>query len=507
MTARKRILVLLALGLVLAIAGDLYLGANAPTPWEIQGGRLSDMNASLAVLDKGGPLLLADDVGPKVGGHRYRPLGIADDQGLYVYVPALAHALGTHDPLKALKWLYLGLFAITLLIYPLVFYELFRSWAAAVASGIAVLVCIRVLGYVDIYWISTWAVLTLLPVVLLLATRWPRQGLIVLVAVMLAASFATSIRSQAGLPIFLAGLLLVLFMRPWRWTRRGGAAVLLVVAYLSISPFGIGLVRDVRDNWAGIDLSAGKPGTHLFWHTAYIGLGFGPNAYAIKWNDSIAFAAAQREKPHVKFASGQYEATLRKLYFRLLRRDPGFVAATTLKKGAVELDHATALLLLLLLVVPAALLLAPDRRRLRRWGILVAPSLVVSFLPPLLAVPIPQYETGWFATVGLIAILALGWTVAWLTAAPVRSQLARLPGLARGSRAALGPVARTRAARLTAAAACLGLVVAIAAAVYGPRLQRQYDCWQALPPGGDAGSCALSHLANVENPPATLAAR
>jgi hypothetical protein len=152
------------------------------------------------------------------------------------------------------------------------------------------------------------------------------------------------------------------------------------------------------------------------------------------------------------------------------------------------------------------LLLGPDRRLLRRWGVLIAPSLVITFLPPLLAVPIPQYETGWFGTLGLLAILALCRTVAWLTATPVRSQFERLRGLPKGGVTELGRVVRTRAGGLTAAAVCLGLVVAAAAAVYGPRLQRQYDCWQALPPGGNGGACALSNLAELENPPATLAA-
>lgn len=498
MSVRKRIALLLCCGFVAAIVGGWYIDAGAPKTWEIQSGRASDLNRSLDVVNRGGPPLVAQigDARPlpktKAGRrHRFEAVGIADDQGIYVYVPVLAHVLGVHDPLAVLKGMYVGLFAISLLLYPLLFYGLFGSWAAALVAPLGLLVSIRLLGYHDIYWVPAWTVLTLIPVVLLLATRWPRYGMVLLVAVMVTASFASSIRSASGLPILIAAAM-VLLLRPWRWWWKGVAVAGLVLASLTISNFALTAVRHERDAWAGAELGANRVTSHVFWHSAYIGLGFGPNKYGIKYNDSIADAAAKKESPGVAYVSPKYEATLRKLYFRILREDPWFVIRTTLKKGAVILDRAAFVLPVLLIGAAIALLLAPDRRRLSLYLILLAPALTILFLPPLIVQPIITYELGWLGALALMGVLMLSRVAASVTSAPRLTQLAQV----RRWRpvASLRALLRTRLGMVTVVCVCLGFVAVGASVLYGPRLQRQYDCWQALPQAAGTTGCSLSQV-------------
>src|SRR5437588_5810070 len=123
---------------------------------------------------------------------------------------------------------------------------------------------------------------------------------------MVAASFASSIRSQAGLPIAIA-VLVLLAVRPWTIRRRGAAGLVLVLCYLSIMPLAFAGVRAYRDSWVG-DPSFGKgqPTSHPLWHNAYIGLGYLPNQWRIKYLDGVAAATVRQVKPRAQFLSSEY---------------------------------------------------------------------------------------------------------------------------------------------------------------------------------------------------------
>ena len=90
------------------------------------GAREQQVSASLAVLNRGGPPLLGADrpyykgIGIK---HLY-PVGITDDQGIYVWLPAIGHFSGERNPEVLMKWLFIGCFVLLLLVYPLLFFEL-----------------------------------------------------------------------------------------------------------------------------------------------------------------------------------------------------------------------------------------------------------------------------------------------------------------------------------------------------------------------------------------------
>src|SRR4051812_48229416 len=101
-----------------AIAAVVYIalvGFVIPFPWTMQTARVEGMLQTKAAIDKGAPPLLR-----VVGGH-YEPSGPTDDQGGYVLVPEIAHAVGTDDVVGVMKWCSILAFALLVLMAPFVF--------------------------------------------------------------------------------------------------------------------------------------------------------------------------------------------------------------------------------------------------------------------------------------------------------------------------------------------------------------------------------------------------
>jgi hypothetical protein len=494
MTSRRWTIALLIWGAIVAVAGAAYLDQRAPDPLYIQSGRADDLRASLQVLEEGGPPLVKHEP-PAEGGEpgaegRYVSVGLGDDQGLYLYVPVLAHWLGVEDPIEMLRWLMIALFAAMIVPYPLIFSRLFDSVVAGVIAAPALLASLPVFAETgDLYWITAWAVFALLPPVLLIARRWPRGGLAWLVLILLGASFANSIRSNTGLPILLAAAIVILW-QPWRWRRRGAGIAALVAAYLAISGLGMTLAREYRDNRAGDQgLTVTGSTVHVVWHSLYIGLGFQPNDHGIKWSDTVASDAAQRENPGVEYASAEYEDTVRKVYLDFVTDEPGFFLAGTAEKAMVTADRLTAPLGILAFVVPLMLLFGAQRRLMRGYLVLIAPALVVFFFPPVLTIPSQSYQVGWIASIRLLGLLALAWLIVALQREVPWLQKRRA-GLSAGElRAALRPLRRIYAAAGSTVACWLLLVVS---GVLGPRAEQDFCDWQVAPPNPAPAICPLS---------------
>src|SRR4051812_24405939 len=196
----------LAYSLAVALVAAAYLASAAPSRWPIQPFRAEVLASALSAQARGAPPLVGDaGLAPAVvravepSAHGYLAVTPGDDPGIYVYAPLVARLGGSDDPLDGMRWLYALLFAITAGTYPLVFRALFRSRAAALVAPWALLaVLYKATDFYDVYWILAWAVLTLVPLLMVLARRWPRYGVGLAVGVMLGASFASSIRSSAG---------------------------------------------------------------------------------------------------------------------------------------------------------------------------------------------------------------------------------------------------------------------------------------------------------------------
>src|SRR5262249_19935153 len=156
---------------------------------------------------------------------------------------------------------------------------------------------IRGLINTDIYWITAWSVLLGMPIVYVALRQRSRAkvALPLLALAGLVASFATSVRSGGGVGVALAALLVGVFaLRGWR--LRVAAGVIVVVAYLSIATFMFAGARAYRDHVSHMPPSA-VPSSHSLWHPAYLGLGYLPNKWGIRWDDAFGQQAAQQVDP------------------------------------------------------------------------------------------------------------------------------------------------------------------------------------------------------------------
>jgi hypothetical protein len=513
---------LAAYGVAVAVVGVAQWGHDLnPGAMTIMGGRSNNVASSIAVLDAGGPPLIASakpygEPWPKTPGQAYFQVGAGDDLGSYVYLPLLGHWFGTTSPTHALKWLFLGCFGILLALYPLLFYELLGSVAAAIVAPLLVLWRFGFVKDTDIYWVTAWFVLLCVPALVLLAhRRWRKRSVAALAAVLVFASFASSIRSQAGLGVFASGIVLALLREP-TWRRRIVVVLIAIAAYGSVKPaliWGVDRYRDhVLSAYVHTNPNYGQnfPSGHPFWHPAYLGLGYLPNRWGIAWNDTIAFDAAERARPGVPYLSREYENTLRSLYLKLVEHHPGFALRTYWAKSLVVIHQALTRFLWGLILLVVLGLVAPLRRLLRRGVLIALPSLAVTFAPPVMTIPAPQYALGWVGSIGLLWILAVTATVSlaarWAASvgAYVRSHSVPPPAEAgaqlRGLHVATlvrqrvwAPVRSQRVALALAAAGVVALA-GISSGVSGAaRMDFYREVWTPVVPGTAIPGSVVAH--------------
>jgi hypothetical protein len=396
---------LLLFGLVVSILGTFELSRVHPAPWSIQGGRAAGLRWTLDALNHGAPILTSRIPGQV----QLAPAAPSDDQGAYVMVPWLAHALGWQDPVNLLRWMALVALGVAIALYPWLVRELTGSTLAGIASPFPLLIGLWLLPLGDFYWVSTWVILTLLPVLLLIDRRWPRRGLVLLLGLLVVASLASAIRSQAGLPAVIGAVLLVA-RRPWPRWARAGAVVLCAVAYLSVSAFGMAAVRAERAHQLNGRALAGQTGTgHPFWHAAYLGLGYLPNPWDIRFYDSVGYRDVLRVNPKAAYLGPTYSRILRDRYVKLVTSDPLFALKEYAAKLVVSIRAGALALLFLAIVGPYLLLVDRQRKRWRRDTLFIAPAAVIGLGSPLLATPdAVGLLLGWLAAILIAAIVAFG---------------------------------------------------------------------------------------------------
>lgn len=475
--------------------GGLIFAHTPERSIHLIGARQDAIRNSISVLDRGGPPLLTSS-----GGQPF-PAEAGDDPGMILYLSLLGHTFGTSDSIVLLKWFFVAAFGLLLAVYPILWFEVFSSVAAAVLSPLLVLLQFRFLAINDVYWISAWCLLLCLPLLVLVYQRWGRGSLAALVGAMLVASFSSSIRSQAGLPIFLAAAI-VTVLRVRQWLPRLAFVAVLAVAYIAISGLALHQIRHHRDLSAGKNLTQRYSTSHGLWHPAFLGLGFLPNNLGITWNDQVAFEAAKRKNPSAEYLSPDYERTVRSLYFTAVREHPGFALRVYLSKTAVVVWDAFRQFWLAFFILPA-MLMVPTRVRaeMRLFGLLLVPAIFLGGIPPILAMPFPQYEFAWLGAWGfawLLGTLWLAMLIPWVRMAQaaarnvsggwrsVRFRLRLPPAVAQGAlairaiRSAVSFSLRDRAVRVSATIllAVCGLFIGLGRVVHSVQAASFYQLSQ-----------------------------
>lgn len=467
-------------GLIVACMAALVLLAITPRVWNEAGHRGRRLREAMLVYEHGGPLL----VGRRDGATgAYYGVQVGDDEGEYVYLPVLSRLFGVSDPRMMWRYLYIALMMFTTAIYPATFYRLTKSLLAGLAAPFIFLVCMVSMGFLEMYWIPAWGALTLLPLMYLMARRWPRFGLAAVAAIALVASWMSTMRADCGLGIVIAAGILLL-MRRRRWWQVLPALAMVAFLYISIGTFVLGAVRANRDHRIGvaaakrIDIST----SHSLWHEVYAGIGYLPNRYGLRYVDEVPEAVAAREAPGAPEDSSRWEAVLRDAYFKFVFHHPVEVVRQYGAKAIVTLADSAPYLLFLLLTLPAMLLSGSGRRDLRRWVLLTVPVVIVEFIPMMVAVPLESYEQGLYGAFGTLDVLGLCWMLGLLERSVlerggIRSTLATVRPSWRALAAGVTP--GSRGARISIAA----VAVLLAVSVGGYFLRRDAVPSEATPSG------------------------
>ena len=416
--------VLLIYGVAFALFAGISLKSSVPDHGSLMTMRENGIRGSLAMLRQGhAPLLLSRSqvprqlrestyaYGPKVTSYRYFPAPQGDDPGIYLYLPLLGWMTGQDDPLALLKVFFIGAFLPLFIFYPLIFHKLLDSYIAALVAPFLLLSCARFLSDSDIYWVGTWGLLSCVPLLLLLYQRWQWRSriLLALAGVMVVASFATSIRTGAGLPIAFAGIIL-LFLRERSWRRRLIGALIVLVAYQSIAFVGLRGIEAARN--ASVNHAAMPSYRYAVWHSMYIGLGYIQNPYGLRYDDDIALAAAKRADPKVTYLGDGYGSLMRHIYFRFVRDHPRFVVENIGLKTYVVLRDALRSAPFAFILLPFLTLIGRRRRLLGVAIVFVAPAVAWAFLQPVLVLPSPTIELAWLGAWRFLTLLAFVWLAA-----------------------------------------------------------------------------------------------
>jgi hypothetical protein len=387
---------------VIALDNDIHGASAGLSPY-----RLGQIDATMSVLEGHGPPLTSTN-DPQTA----QPIAVDDDRGGFVYVPLVAYLLHTRNVDAILKWSFIVFFAPLLLIFPLLFYEITRSLAAAIAAPLVLLGHTAFLRTSAFFWMPAWANLLLLPLLLLLNRRWREWFIWLLVPLAVVASFASSVRANAGLGFIIGAIVLIVTHAP-RWRVRLSMVALVLLAYLSVGSFAMHAVQVQRDRVVGHDLTSPYPNGHPLWHNLYMGLGYIKNPYGIRIKDAVAVAAAQKEDPGAAFPTKRYERALRKVYFRMLEHHPRFVAHDYAVKASVVARSTVIWFPAVVVLVPVLLLIgdAGARRRRRFELLLLSGAGLVGAATGVLVNPEPvaENQSAWYSFLLVLLLVSVGW--------------------------------------------------------------------------------------------------
>lgn len=373
--------------------------------WWSSFNRAGGLADAVRASEHGQPLLIAETPSGV-----FYSVGTGDDLGIYVLGPLLAGLTGITDPFVLSRLLMLTFFVPIVAISPVLFHQITGSVVAALVAPIGIVVGVRLFGESP-YWIVAWAVLGLIPVLLWVEARWTPAACGILGLAVLLAGVAATLRSVAGTSVLLAVLIVVLTRAPWGIAPRVAAAALAVGLYVLVSSVTISALERHRDRES--PPAAVVPdalNSHVFWHNAYIGMGYLPNDYDLWWNDTVALRDARRVDPHVEYLTNRYERLMRQLTLDLVKKDPPFALRVFSEKLLVGIGEAAPYLVFLLLLLPSGI--RSEGALFRRLLLATAPAALLGLLSGIVGLPSGGYLYGWLAALWLICIACVSLGIA-----------------------------------------------------------------------------------------------
>jgi hypothetical protein len=348
----------------------------------------------------GVPLIAVED-------HSFGPAGGLDDAGSFYLIPHLAQLFGL-SVAQAIDLFYDLVIVLAFLAGSLGFILLFHSWLvrALLLFGLLALSALTYrIGDVYVFFFVAAAVAVPWGLVLIRTASGGVASAVGFVLLGAIIGLANAVRSHAGTAafIFLAG---ILFFQLSARTQRKFLLLLCLVAGVLFPKLLFWRALAQRDAYLATRCPGytSLSGQHVFWHSAYIGLGYLQNDYGIRWNDGVSYDKVQSIAPGTPFGSAEYERILRNQVLVLTRQHPVFVVMTLASKAGV-------LICAFLLCANVGLVAAVKYPK--PWAIDLAFLAAIAFssLFGLLVNPSPAYMLGLISFAALYGMVSLGFAL------------------------------------------------------------------------------------------------
>lgn len=356
---------------------------------------------------------------------------LADDMGLYYFVPRVAHYLhiSTEQAIYTFFYTLIGAAALTGLIG---FFKLFKSAISRVIATVGVAgISLLTARMVDVYVAYEVAVVGLIPLFLWFALQnkvtkkfmaWMFMSGVVI-------GLCHYIRAYSSVATLIFMLTLMLLYMRAHFKQK----LLLVAALcvgLSVPVLYSNYIFKQYTHYIQTHepqaLAQGK--AHVFWHAVYLGFSFLSNDLGIVWDDKCGAQKALTISADAVYPSQKYETVMKYEVFNLVKHHIKFVLYTLFAKLGI-------LLMYLVLFANIGLLAAWCYRK--PWQIEFAFLLALGFnaLFGVLVMPFPQYLLGFIAVAAMYGIYSIGYALergAWHDIKNIFFRSSRVPGLKPG---------------------------------------------------------------------------
>jgi hypothetical protein len=337
-------------------------------------------------------------------GHLY-PAGFSDDMGIYYFIPKLIAGFGFSID-QAIDIFFT---TIALLMYACAVAGLFRffmQWNQRLV-GLVVLSVLSIYAFKfgDVYIVSFFFTVATVPWILI-SIRYAAHSVspfYIFPIVSFFVPIANIIRTHSGSGVALF-MVVVLIAGTIKLRSKIIIFLFMFMAVLGPMLFFHHLIQQrntyVKQHDPDVQTTQG---THPFWHSVYIGLGFIDNPYVEKYQDEVAAAKVKEVNPKAGYLSEEYSHILKQEILKIILKHPRVVIYNLAVKAGIIIFI---FLIPLINISPIAAFFwkKPPGIEIAFWA-----SLSFSMLFGLLVVPEPQYLLGFIAFAGLYFIASIAY--------------------------------------------------------------------------------------------------
>jgi hypothetical protein len=370
-------------------------------PVGIMRSRYEDLEQTLAGYSLSKTPLVAFD------GKHFVPAGFSDDPGLYFFLPAIGRVLQKSLD-QSITIFYLSILGLAYVLGSVGFVLILAGWPNRIVAIVWLLFLTALVYKIgDLYIVEFALPVSLVPWILWWAGRAGKMSLAFNVFLFVVGALIASaefIRLTSGPPVLAFTVILLMFYVPLnRKSKIMSLSVLLVGFVLPRTYFGyLTSRRDafIRSHSPGLQMTLHR---NVFWHSAYMGLGFLRNSYVQGSCDDFNKEKVRSVNSDAAYLSPEYDAILKAETLAVVRQHPMFVIFTVAAKLGIVIS---------VVLVFANVGFFVARRRQKFWHLQLAfwVAIALSAAPLAVVVPLKLYLVGLmsFSTVyGIIATFPL----------------------------------------------------------------------------------------------------